>query len=257
MSLTLYLTRTKQLLQNPYTAATQLYSDSDLTGWINEGRGQIAGEGECIRVQGTMSTTPDLRFYPFSDINLGTSSLTGVDGAIHVRQISYAVGEGQQFVYPRNWEWFALYNLNNPVPQAGPPYEWSQYKQGAAATNSGGTPSDFSGSFYLDPPPDIAYSLTLDCVCYPIVLTDDNTTEAIPYLWTDAIPYYAAWKALLSSQTSARTQDAERMFNYYTMYMERARKAANPSVNRYLYQQSPDPTMIAKLGMQQKTGVGQ
>lgn len=252
MALTLYQTRTKQLLQNPSTAATQLYSDSDLTGWINEGRGQLAGEAECVRVMGTLTTTVDQRNYAFSSIDLGTSSITGVDGALNVRQISYAVGEGQQFVYARNWEWFALYNLNNPVPQSGPPREWSQYKQGATATSN--TPGNWSGSFYLDPSPDIGYTLTLDCVCFPIPLTTDSTIEVIPYLWTDAIPYYAAWKALLSSQTSARTQDAERMFNYYNLYVERARKAANPSVNRWLYQQSPDPTQIAKLGLQQKMG---
>ena len=46
------------------------------------------------------------------------------------------------------------------------------------------------------------------------------------------------------------------MFEAYQTFMERARKASNPSVNRYLYQQSQDPTMIAKLGLQQKAANG-
>jgi hypothetical protein len=216
-------------------------------------RGELAGEAECIRVIGTIQTSIGIRNYNFSGISLGTPSTTGVAGAIHIRRISYNVALGQRWFAPRGWEYFDLYFLNNPVPVNGPPSEWSQYSQGASnvgALSGIGAGSQISGSFYLDPPPDLVYTLNCDCVCYPIVLSTDTDVEAIPYLFTDAVPYFATYLALLSAQTSARQADAERMFGYYQTFLQRARHFSNPSVNRGMYQQEPDPTRINKLGLQ-------
>lgn len=251
-----YELQTQRLLQNP-KAPTALYVLSDIDSWINIARGQLAGEAECIRVIGTIPTVIGQRAYNFSAINLGTPSATGVQGVIHVRRISYSVGSGQRWFTPRSWEWFDLYHLNNVVPQNGPPTDWSQYGQGSAGLGSitgEGTGVLSSGSFYLDPPPDAVYQLNCDCVCYPITLAADTDPEAIPYLWTDAVPFFAAYYALLSNQTNARVADAERMFNYYSTFLERARTFSNPSVNRSMYQQSKDPTQVAKLGLTQKQG---
>jgi len=171
---------------------------------------------------------------------------------MHVRAITYNVGQniyglaGQQFVVPRSWEWFTLYHLNNPVPDVGPPSVWSQFGQGSAGT---GTGSSATGSFYLDPPPDAVYSLNLDCVCYPIALALDADPEALPYQWTDCVPFFAAYYAYLSSQTGARQADAERMFNHYKEFLQRARQAANPSVNRTQYEQASSPVQAVKLGI--------
>lgn len=250
--LTAYQTQTRNLLQNP-SAPTTLYDTTSINSWINIARGQAAGEGECIRAIGTLDTTIGQRNYNFSSLNTGVAATTGVRGVIHVRRISYDVGDGEQWITPRNWEWFDLYCMNNPVPVNGPPTTWSQFGQGSAGTSTG---SGASGSFYLDPPPDLAYTLNCDCVCYPITLALDADVEAIPYLWTDAIPFFAAYYALLSSQTSTRQADAARMFEAYTTFVQRARQASNPSVNRYLYQQERDPTMIAKLGLQSKANGG-
>lgn len=248
--LTAYIDQTRRLLQNP-PAPTTLYSDANLTAWINIARGQAAGEGECIRGIGLISTVVGQRNYDFASINLGVSANTGVAGIIHIRSVLYGVGTGSQWVTPRNWEWYQLYCLNNPVPTNGPPVTWAQFGQGAAAVAG-----RQGGSFYIDPPPDLVYGLSLDVVCYPNALTDDATVEAIPYLWTDAIPFFAAYYALLSSQTSTRQADAARMFEAYQTFMQRARQASNPSVNRYLYSQERDPTMISKLGLQQKANSG-
>lgn len=243
--LTAYQTQTQRLLQNPGAPST-LYASTDITSWINTARGQLAGEAECIRVIGTVSTVIGQRTYNFSSLNLGTSSANGVQGAIHVRQISYNVGQGVQFMSVAAWEWFTLYHLNNPVPVAGPPATWSQYAQGSAGTQTG---SVSTGSFYIDPPPDMVYTLNCDCVCYPVALVDDTTVEAIPYLWTDAVPFFAAYFAYLSSQTGARQADADRMYNYYKEFLGRARQSANSSVNRFLYEQAGDPAQAAKMGI--------
>ena len=78
----------------------------------------------------------------------------------------------------------------------------------------------------------------------------------IPYLWTDAVPWYAAAYALWSAQNNARMADAERYFNTYTMFVERARKASNPSINRWMYNQAGDPAQGAKMQVQPRGGAG-
>lgn len=243
--LTAYENATQALLQLP-GAPNSLYPTANVDIWINTARGQLAGETECIRVIGTIATVIGQRNYNFSAINVGTPSATGVEAPIHVRRITYGLASGQQWIAPRAWEWFDLYHMNNPVPVNGAPRVWSQYGQGAAPGTSG---SVNGGSFYLDPPPDTVYTLYCDCVCWPIALADDTTVEAIPYQWTDAVPFFAAYYALLSSQTSARQADAERLYKHYQTFVQRARTQANPSVDRYLYQQAGDPTQASKLGL--------
>lgn len=248
--LTAYETSLQNLLQLP-GAPTTLYPTVNLDSWINTARGQLAGEGECIRSIGTISTVIGQRNYNFSALSFGSSATTGIQGAINVRRISYNVGTGTQWIPPREWEYFDLYHMNNPVPVNGPPTVWAQYAQGAATPATG---SAATGSFYIDPPPDIVYTLNCDCVCYPIVLASDATVEAIPYLWTDAVPFFAAYYAFLTAQTGARMADAERMYGYYKEFLNRARMMSNPSVNRSQYEQAADPASINKLGVQQPRG---
>jgi hypothetical protein len=95
----------------------------------------------------------------------------------------------------------------------------------------------------------MAYTLQLDCACYPQALALDTDVEALSYLWTDAVPYFAAYLALLSAQTGQRTQQAQQMFALYEQFAARARQFANPPVNRFAYEQSQDPTMANKLGL--------
>jgi hypothetical protein len=254
--LTNYLSLTQRLLQNP-AAPTTLYSTSDLTLYINTARGQLAGESESIRYEGTLTTTIGQRAYNFSAINVGTPSSSGIQGAIHVRRIAYAVAAGRKWVAPRAFPWFDLFYLSNPVPQNGPPTDWAQYQQGGAGLGSitgEGTGSDASGSFYLEPPPDQPYTLYLDCVCYPIALAADTDPEAIPYLWTDAVPFWAAWYALNTSQTNARMADAEKYMQIYKQFVQNGRQFSNPSVDRYIYEQAFDPAQANKVAPPKTAG---
>jgi len=245
-----YLSQTARLLQLPAAPST-LYSTADLTAFINLARGQLAGEAECIRKIGTLATVAAQQPYDFSSINLGTASITGIQGVINVRRIAYATADGRKWIPPRAWEWFDIYDLNIPEPVPGVPKSWSQYAQGSAPT---GTGSGQGGSFYIAPPPDAIYTLSLDCTCYPIALVDDTTVEAIPYLWTDAVPFFAAYYALLSAQTQARRADAEAYYNYYQTFVQRARESGNPSVGRWQYAQAKDPVQANKLGIKAAGG---
>jgi len=251
--LTAYETRTRQLLQNP-SAPTSLYATTDIDSWVNQARGQVAGETECCRALGTLNTTIGTRNYNFSAITLPSS--VGLQGVLSVRAMRYSVGSGFQWMRPRPWPWFDLY-MNNPVPPSGPPNKWSQYGQGSAGTGSItgiGSGSMSSGSFYIDPIPDSAYALTMDCACYPSALAADTDFEAIPYLFTDAVPYFAAYLALMSAQTGARIEQASKMMELYQMFIARANQASAPNVNRYLYSRQFDPTQLNKLGQQKSVG---
>ena len=226
-----YLTATQRLLQNPGATAV-LYPVANLTTFINTARRQLSGEAKCIRVYGTLPTVSGTNVYNFSSISV--SGTTGVQTVLHVRQASVTIGAGKASVRSRQFEWFQLYLLNEVVPVTGRPKTWAQYAEGIL------------GSLYLHPVPDDIYTLNLDTVCLPIDLVDDTTPEAIPSLWTDAVPYFAAYMALLSAQ---RSGDAEKMFNYYEVFTRRAREASTPDVLRNQYPQSQDQTLGNKLGI--------
>lgn len=230
-----YLTRTEQLLQNPGAPAS-LYSSVDLTGYINEARGQLAGTAECIRFLGALTASTSTNQYLFSHISFAGD--LGVGNAIQVRNIWYQLGTGgMRLLAPRAFPWFATYELNNPVPQPGPPDTWSQFGQGVA------------GLFFIAPKPDLAYSLSLDCVCLPTPLASDADFEPIPALWTDAVPFLAAWFALLASQTGARQGDADRMFQRYQDFITNARRSATPDILPDIWDQSPSPVRQNQLGL--------
>lgn len=247
-----YLAATQNLLQNP-AAPSSLYSAANLTTYINTARGQLAGEAECIRFLATIPTIIGTSVYNFSSLNTGVAATNGIEGAINIRAIWYGIGSGKKWVAPKAWEWFGQYHLNNPVPLSGVPRVWAQYGQGSAGTATG---TGASGSFYIDPIPDQVYTLYCDCVCYPQALAVDGDVEAIPYLWTDAVSFFAAYYALLSAQTNARMADAERYFNAYTKFVERARIAANPSPNRWMYSQAGDPAQAPKMQVRAGGGLG-
>lgn len=220
--LNLYLTQTAQLLQNP-AAPTTLYATSDLTGYINTARTQLAGESGCVRAIGTLAVTGASQYYNFSSI---VFTNTAIQGAYAIRQVTRISGGGQVYMGSRGYPWAELYWLNNAAPVVTAPTEWSQY--GIATT----------GSILLDTTPDTSYSLNLDCTCQPIALVTDSTAEAIPYPYTDAVPYLAAWYAYMSSQRQA---DADKMYQRYGEFLNRARTISVPHVLSSQYDQMPAP----------------
>lgn len=232
-----YLLQTQQLLQNP-AAQTPLYATSDLIGYINRARLILAGDAECVRVMASVQMVVDQREYAFASFNVAAVN-PAVQAPFNARFVWYEVGDGQIALRPRGWPWFAQYKLNSAVPSSGAPEVWSQYSQGD------------TGSILFDPLPDSTYTLKIDTVCVPIALVDDTTVEAIPYPWTDAVPFFAAYYAYLSSQAPTRGNDAERMMKLYEDFKNRARRMSNPSIMPGLYEQSA-PTIATsnQLGVQ-------
>jgi hypothetical protein len=113
----------------------------------------------------------------------------------------------------RSWEWFAAYYLGNPA--SGVPTVMAQEGQG------------LSGTFYFSPVPNAVGTASFDVACLPVPLVNDSTPEAIPALWTDAVPFYAAWLAMMQLQRQA---DAQVMLGRYKELAMRGRQEATPTV---------------------------
>lgn len=233
MALFNYLKRTRLLLAD---IDFSIFNEEDLTTYVNMARGQIAGLSECIRVYGTLPVIAANQQYAFTAFNLGNSVTTGIQGALNVRQITYAVGTGQKMVYTRPFPWFNQFVLSDPAPAAGVPATWSQFGQGA------------NGSIFLNLL-DAAYALSLDVVAYPIDLVTDATVEAIPYQWTDAIPWFAAYFAAM---TIGDADKAKTFYEEYEKFLQRARMAATPGVLPGSYAQAKDLFAQNRLGLQQR-----
>jgi hypothetical protein len=234
-----YLSSFTNLIQAP-SAPVPLISAAQATAYINSARGQVASEGECIRVYSTLAVTAASQQYAFSAITVPAGT-QGVQGVLNVRLANYSIpgaSSGAIYIRPRPWEWFQLYHLSKSTPVAAPPAVFAQYGQGALGTLW----------FNLL---DTDYTVNLDTVCYPIPLVDDTTFEAIPYLWTDAVPYYAAWLGMMQEQ---RQSDADRMMERYKDLMQRARKGSTPSVLPGIYAQGDDPFMTNRLGISPARG---
>ena len=211
-----------------------LISTAQSTVYINSARVQIAAEAKCIRNYATLALVVNQQQYNFSTIVFAPAT-SGVQVVMNVEMAGFTVPAttGQRIVVQREWAWFNRYVLQNPVPVAGPPRYWAQFGQGALGTLW----------FNL---PDFTYVINLDTVCLPLPLATDTDPEAIPYQWTDAVPFYAAW---LGMQQEQRQGDAEMMLQRFKMLMQRARAAATPEVTPTVYSQVPDVTMANQLGI--------
>jgi hypothetical protein len=217
LALNAYITRTQQLLHDPTGV---YYAQPDLISYINTARGQVAMEAMCVRVlppsanPGENLTVLQQEVYPFSTVNtLIQASFPGVQGIIGVLTVAVAQGTTLKPVC-QQWVWsdFQAQLRSYNIGLLNYPSIWAQYGQGAG------------GSIYLWPIPSGTYPMDWDCYCLPVDLVDDTTAEAIPYPWTDAIPYFAAY---LAYQNAQRPADADRMMAQYDMFMKRGTGGSN------------------------------
>jgi hypothetical protein len=136
-------------------------------------------------------------------------SLQGMSQVIKVFSVACnQSGTYKPMLQEKIWSEYQAYLRIYSNTQQNYPIYWAQYGQGVA------------GSFYLFPWPSQPLQLDVDVCCTPIALVTDGTVEAIPYPWTDAVPYYAAY---LAYENSSRKEDADRMFKMYSMFMKRGR----------------------------------
>ena len=283
-----YLSRTQALVSD---LSSQFWSQSLLTNFINEARGQIAAAGQCVRVlppstngitsitvtnggigyltaptvmitgygsgatasctlSGTsvntvtvltagtgydnsttigftsasgagakaspvikcLNTVAGQEIYTYAAANPLAQLTAGVDSILFVRTVAVAWGALKPVLQQKEWGWLQAFVRAYPL-LSGQPSMWAQYAQGE------------SGSMFIQPVPTQALGMDWDCVCTPIDLALDSDPEAIPYPWTDAVPYFAAYLAFMNAR---RPEEAKNMYGIFNDHMLNARATSEP-----------------------------
>lgn len=199
-------------------AATATISGGVVTGVVltNAGTGYVApnvtlvgggGSGASVTwaLTPALLTTLNQEVYPFSAFN--SLLPTGVASILAVQSIAVSWGSEKPVLRWMDWSGFQAYLRSQNIQSTNWPAVWSQYGQGA------------NGSVYLYPIPSQVLQMDWDCYCIPSALTSDSSIEAVPYPWTSAVPYYAAYQAMASAGNIDRA-------NYFeAQYYKRVKEA--------------------------------
>jgi hypothetical protein len=203
-----YETAVQQLIQS---VPSGLIPTPTLDSYINKARMQLAGDAECIRAPANLTFTAGTQAYAVAAMVPNAAQVSGVATAFTVRS-GFAAGAIVPLEF-RSFEWFAAYYLTSAV--RGTPAVVAQRGQGTL------------GILYFYPIPDgVSPTAQFDVCCLPVPLVNDATPEAIPGLWTDAVPFYAAWLAMMQLQRQA---DAHIMLTRYQELALRGRQESTPS----------------------------
>lgn len=216
-----YTTEVTDLLHD---TGLQFYSQALITRNINAARKQVARKGLCIRAVPTpgtganqLATVAAQEAYTFSSVStiISASGLSpGVGNIFTVVQVCVSWGGIIPSMRRFQWNTFnAWYRSINVTGLQGFPACYAQYGQGG------------SGQIYLYPIPTSATAMLWDCACDPLPLTDDDSPDAIPEPYTDAVKFYAQYLCYLNSQ---RRQDANSAFADYRRAMAQAGAAVYP-----------------------------
>lgn len=124
--------------------------------------------------------------YPFSGVDL--SQNPGVVSVISVRSISIIYSNYRYSLPVYSFSTYQARIRNYPFQYQYVPAFASQYGRGT------------SGSFYVYPLPSQTYQYELDCFCLPQDLIDDQSVEALPDPYTDAVPFLMLYYAYAELQ---------------------------------------------------------
>lgn len=117
--------------------------------------------------------------YPFSAVDL--SAFPGVESIYMIKSVS--------IIYSNYRYSLGVYSFSTYQAKIrNYPFQY-QYVPVLAAQNGIGS----SGEFYLYPLPSQPYQIEFDCFCLPIDLIDDQSPEAIPQPYTDAVPFLSLY----------------------------------------------------------------
>lgn len=166
-------------------------------------------------------TVTNQEVYPFAAVNLGSGN--GIASILAVRQVNFIWGTWR---YTRVATSFSKYKalISSYQNYQDIPAVVAQFAQGV------------QGSLYMYPIANGNYQMEWDCTCLPSPLTSDSSFEAIPYPWTDAVPYYAAYLALIGSQ---RTDQSKEFLGEYTRLMKEARQTSQVGAVANWYGRAP------------------
>jgi hypothetical protein len=157
-----------------------IWSTPELTGYINEGRNQVALDTACLRMLDTVTFLTGQETYAWSTL----ITQPGID----LLNVIVLCGQTRIPLIYRPWSVFNAY-FRTWQSNASRPAAWSNFGPGAAAV------------IYIQPVPDQNYTAYLDYHYTPQPLVDNTTVDQLVYPYTTAVPYYAAFKAKFKTQS--------------------------------------------------------
>lgn len=171
--------------------------------------GSGTGATAIVVVSGLNVTSVSQEVYQFSSVTpMVATSGSGIQSVYEVNGITVIWGT---FRYRMKTCSFSKYKAVGSPYTAGYTYIPAVYSQFGQGVN---------GSIYAYPIANAAYQWEWDCFCLPNDLNVATDVEALPYPWTDAVPFYAAYYAY---QQNGRMADADRMWKEAGKMMTRAR----------------------------------
>jgi hypothetical protein len=220
----------------------QFFRIPTLTNYINRARRRIAATSGCMRcVPPGTQTVPSQEVYPFSAWNsLVQSTYPTAAGILACRSLAIGIG-GQWTQNPSNGQWSITQGTWKPlwkrliwtdfqarfriyggtfIGSITYPGWWAQYGEGPNAV------------LYLAPIPTIAAPMEVDLTVIPQPLLTDDDPEPIPYPWTDAVSYWAAFLALIQQQ---RKEDAQAMVELFNTDMPMCASVVCPQLVQNAY----------------------
>lgn len=219
-----YVTQVQQHLNDQ---GGQFFPVPTLHNYINRSRRRVAAQSGCLRLlpKGTL-TVPNQEVYPFADWNAQVQhDLPGASSILHCRSLSIAIGPGGWKPMWRRIVWsdfqarFRIFNRTF-YGQLAEPGWFAQYGEGPY------------GQLYLAPIPATVTQMEVDLTCIPYPLLTDNDPEPIPYPWTDAVSYFAAFLCLMQQQ---RGQDAQAMMQMFNADMPMCAAVVCPAMHQTPY----------------------
>ena len=184
--------------------------DNTTTISFSGGGGTLAAATPVINC---LNTANAQEVYTFAAANQYVALTSGVASILFVESIAVSWGALKPTLDQWNWNDLQAYVRSYPIV-SGQPAMFAQFGQGAG------------GSVYIQPEPTGALPMEWNCVCLPLDLATDANAEAIPYPWTDAVPYFAAYLGFMNSR---RPEEAQNMYGIFEMTMKRSRAQSEPT----------------------------
>jgi hypothetical protein len=174
------ITNVRRLLHD---ANSNYWSDAELTDYINAARFRVVSDTGCNRVLQTMNLVAGQEVYSVSAL---PSSVDTID----ILNLTMLWGSSRIVL---NYMVFTEFNAKMRAWQSftGRPAVWTRYGQ---------------GTVYVSPVPDQTYVAEWDSVVMPAPLVNNTDVETINFPYSEAIQYYAAYKAKYKEQSYQEAQ---------------------------------------------------
>jgi hypothetical protein len=212
--LTDYAAQVTDLLHDP---ENQIWTQSQITGYVNQGRDQVATDSWCLRQILTPDAYPTLVFTQGFEFFDPTAFLPSQFGSVLVGVHGITV---------------IINNYRRALKYA--PYMWlsANYRK---FTNTQSQPIYFSRisptQMVIEPVPSQSYTCEFDIAVLPTDLTGANgEVDQIPVPFQSPVQYYAAYKAKVNQQ---QLQEAQLFMGLYNVELRRVAAMHMPAMNPY------------------------